>query len=421
MPRRAALRLLGAVTGDGMLLSDARVAGLLAPLPPEARARALRLASATLRHLDRLDAWIAPRLRRAPPPPVRDALRLAALEIAMGEAAHGAVNAAVTLLGEGSRTAGYKGLANAVLRALAVEGPAGWAALPPARLPAWLREPLVAAWGEEVVCAMERVHEAPPPLDLTARDDPAGLAERLGGRLLPTGSVRLAAGGALTALPGWHEGAFWVQDAAAALPARMLAPRRGERVLDLCAAPGGKTLQLAAAGAEVAALDLSPARLALLRDNLARTGLQARVIEADALEFREGGWDAVLLDAPCSATGTLRRHPDLPHARDGAEIPGLIEAQARLLDHAADLVRPGGRLVFATCSLLPAEGEEQVRALLARRGDLRVEPVLPGGADPSWQTAEGGLRTRPDHWAAEGGLDGFYMVRLCRSGGRDAT
>jgi 16S rRNA (cytosine967-C5)-methyltransferase len=202
-----------------------------------------------------------------------------------------------------------------------------------------------------------------------------------------------------------------VQDAAAALPARVLAPQPGEKVLDLCAAPGGKTLQLAAMGAEVTALDLSAPRLERLRDNLARTGLKARVVQSDALEFAEGGWDAILLDAPCSATGTIRRHPDLPVARDGSEMPGLLDLQARLLDHALGLLRPGGRLVFATCSLLPEEGEEQAAAALERHPGLAVERPEAEGIEDGWRTALG-LRTRPDHWGDIGGLDGFFVARL---------
>jgi len=417
--RRAAWRLLDAVTDEGMLLADARASAILAGLPPESRARASRLAASTLRELSRADAWLAPRLRKAPPLSVRNVLRLAAHELGEGEAAHGVVNAAVALLAEGRGTQGHRGLANAVLRRLAEEGPAGWAALPPTRLPDWLRGRLTAAWGEDVTLAIEAAQAAGAPLDLSSKGDPEALALRVGGTLLPTGTVRLPAGVQVTALPGWHEGAFWVQDAAAALAVQLLDPQRGERVLDLCAAPGGKTMQIAARGANMTALDASAPRLALLRDNLARTGLAAKVIERDALEFAEKGWDAVLLDAPCSATGTIRRHPDLPQARDGSEIEGLVALQDRLLDHALRLVRPGGRLVFATCSLLPEEGEERLAALLARHPGLVVEPPAFPGLDPAW-VSEGALRIRPDlhpaTWPAPpsgpGGLDGFFMARL---------
>lgn len=415
-PRRAALRLIDAVTGEGMLLSDARASAIVAGLPPEGRARAQRLAAETLRAIDRADAWMAPRLRRPPPAAVRNALRLGAVELGSGEAPHGVVNAIVTLVGEGKRTAGLVGLANAVLRHLAREGQAAWDLLPPSRLPDWLRARLVTAWGEEGTLAIEAAHRAAAPLDLTARGDPSRLALAVGGEVLPTGSVRLQSdvpGQQVTALPGYQEGEFWVQDAGAALAVPLLAPLKGERILDLCAAPGGKTLQIASAGAQVTALDQSAPRLERLRDNLARTSLVARVVAGDALDFRESGWDGILLDAPCSATGTIRRHPDLPHARDGQEIEGLVALQARLIDHALGLLRPGGRLVFATCSLLPEEGEEQVAAALGRHEGVALDPPEVPGVPVEWR-AGGGLRLLPPHWADRGGIDGFFMARLRR-------
>ena len=230
---------------------------------------------------------------------------------------------------------------------------------------------------------------------------------------LPTGSLRLAAPGQVSALPGFAEGGWWVQDAAAALPAQILAPVAGESILDMCVAPGGKTLQLAAAGARVTALDISEPRMKRVRDNLARTGLSAEIVVGDALTY-QGRHDAILLDAPCSATGTIRRHPDLPHAKDGAEFAGLIAAQAEMLAHAWSLLRPGGRMVFCTCSLLPYEGEAQIDAALAAFPDMVVDPAalnLPG-IDPGWIGSEGGLRLRPDYWPELGGMDGFYIALL---------
>ena len=405
-PRRAALALVARVTQDHALLSDPACAAILAPLAPEDRARAQRLAAETLRHLARLDTWLKPRLSRLPPPQVQDALRLGALEIAQGAAPHGVVNDIVSLLAESKKTHAFKGLANAVLRRLGEEGPAAFAALPPTPLPQWLRKPLLAAWGKPTVNAIEAVQTLPAPLDITTRAD----NDIPGATRLPTGSLRLPPGTQVTALPGYADGAFWVQDAAAALPARLLTPQPGERILDLCAAPGGKTMQLAAAGADVTALDISEPRAARIAENLARTNLAARIVIADALAFAETGWDAILLDAPCSATGTIRRHPDLPHARDGQEIPGLVKLQSRLIDHALTLLKPGGRLMFCTCSLLPAEGEEQARAALARHPGLTAMPVA--SPDPRWTSPEGGLRLRPDHWAEIGGIDGFYMILL---------
>lgn len=401
--RAAAVEILGGVLGEGRMLSDFS-GGDLAPAD---RARALRLAETVLRHLEPADRLLEKHLRKSPPLTVRNVLRLAVVERAMGAPAHGVVNAAVEIVRRGKRTTHLAGLVNAVLRALPEAGL--FDAVPPQRLPRWLRQPLVHAYGREVVSAIEAVQSGEPPLDLTLRPGfPAP-----DGEVLPTGSLRLAQGGQVSALPGYAEGGWWVQDAAAALPARMLDARPGERVLDLCAAPGGKTLQLAAAGAEVTALDVSNPRMARVEANLARTGLAARVVVADALEWTpDAPFEAILLDAPCSATGTIRRHPDLPFVKDGSELAGLVALQAQLLDRALDWLKPGGRLVFATCSLLPEEGEGQLAGALARHPGLVVERVDMPGVEPQWWTEGGGLRLRPDYWAESGGMDGFFAVRL---------
>ncbi|MCX7302657.1 MAG: methyltransferase domain-containing protein [Rhodobacterales bacterium] len=411
-PRRAALHLLDHVIGEGRLLPELIGQGALDRLDPADRARALRLAMETLRGINRADRWLKPWLQKSPPLAVRNILRLGAVEIGQGAAAHGVVNDLVSIVGAGKRTANFKGLVNAVLRRAAKAGPAAWNALPVPLLPDWLRAPLVAAWGRNQVEAMEAAHFAGAPLDLTAKGDASALAESLGGTLLPTGSVRLNDAGQVSQLPGFDAGDFWVQDAAAALPVRVLAPQAGETVLDLCAAPGGKTLQLAAAGAHATALDLSESRLRRVTENLARTGLSAEVVAADALTWAQGPYDAVLLDAPCSATGTIRRHPDLPYAKDGSEFAALIDQQTRLFDHALTLVKPGGRLVFCTCSLLPDEGEVRVEEVLARHPGLTVERPRAPGLDPTWITPEGGLRLRPDYWPDLGGIDGFYIAML---------
>lgn len=412
--RRGALRLLAGVR-EGLSLDDQVGLGALDRLEPAARARAQRLAAATLRHAGRAEAVLSPLLARRPRPEVADILRLATTEmLALGEAPHGAVNAAVAV----ARASGQKGVAaagmvNAVLRR-ASEARATWDAAGPQRLPDWLRGPVAAAWGEDATRAIEAAHEASAALDLTAKT-----GREAPGDMLPTGSFRLPAGQQVSALPGFAEGDWWVQDAAAALPARLLDPRPGERIADLCAAPGGKTLQLAAAGAEVTAVDLSASRLGRVAENLARCGLTAQLVAADATEWRdEGGFDAILLDAPCSATGTIRRHPELPLIRDGSALPALTALQARLFDHALTLLRPGGRLVFSTCSLLPEEGEAQLAAALSRHSGLVVEaPDLPGIA-PEWITRDGALRLRPDFWPGRGGMDGFFMVRLRWNGPR---
>ena len=409
--RHSAIWMLGQVIGERRLVAECLAAGGLERLTPPDRARAQRLALETLRGLERADRLLARHLRKPPPLQVRNALRLGTVELAAGAAAHGVVNAMVEIVSADRRHARLSGLVNAVLRKIADEAPAAWPNLRLPRLPRWLRQPLVAAWGAPAVAAMEAAHFAGAPLDLTPR--PGAGADLPGATLLPTGSLRLANPGQISTLPGYAEGLWWVQDAAAAIPAKVLAPQPGERILDLCAAPGGKTLQLAAAGAEVVALDISEARLGRLRENLARTGLAAGIVAGDALDHR-GQYDAVLLDAPCSATGTIRRHPDLPHAKDGSEFAGLIELQSQLLAHAWTLVKPGGRLVYCTCSLLPDEGEVQVETALAAHPDMTVDRAaldLPG-IDPAWIAPEGGLRLRPDYWPDLGGMDGFYVACL---------
>ena len=413
-PRRAALHLLDQITGEGRLMAELVAGGALQHLVGEDRARAQRLATQTLRGLDRADRMLKPFLTKAPPLTIRNILRLGTVEIAQGAAAHGVVNDMVQIAGLGKRTATLKGLVNAVLRKVAAAGPGAWAALPAPALPNWLRGPLVDAWGRKAVVAMEAAHFAGAALDLTARQDPNAVAALLGGQVLPTGSVRLSDAGQVSLLPGYADGLWWVQDAAAALPVRILAPQPGETVLDLCAAPGGKTMQLAALGAQVTALDLSAPRMARVAENLARTGLAATVVIGDALSFDAGRFDAVLLDAPCSATGTIRRHPDLPYAKDGSDFAGLIAQQTAMIDQALTLLKPGGRLVFCTCSLLPDEGEVQAEAALARHPGLTVNRAaldLPG-IDPAWITPEGGLRLRPDYWPERGGMDGFYIICL---------
>ena len=415
-PRRAAFALLQAVLLEDRLLSDLGDHPSLTVLDGPGRARARRLAVETLRQLGRADALLKPHLKKAPPPVVRVLLQQGTVELGLGGDAHGVVSELVGLADTGRRTRPFKGLVNAVLRKMAEEAPARWHTLAPPTLPKWIRRPLVAAWGQPVVQRIESVQSKAPPVDLTVKSDAAGWAERLGGTLLPTGSVRLEEPGQISAREGYETGDWWVQDAAAALPARWLDAQPGERVLDLCAAPGGKTMQLAATGAEVTALDLSEARMGRVAENLKRTRLTARLVTGDALGFDEGGWDAILLDAPCSATGTMRRHPDLPLARDGAEIGGLIALQSRMIDHALGLLAPGGRLMFCTCSLLPDEGEAQIDAALERHEGLTVDPGAAAleGVPAEWISSEGGIRTRPDLMARAGGIDGFYMALLRR-------
>lgn len=407
--RAASLAILSAIMEEGQTMAVvlANKNGALKGVGPQDRARAQRLALQVIRLLEPIDRLLEPHLRKAPPLAVMNILRLAVTELHEGTAAHGVVNAAVELARKGKKTTHMAGLINAVLRKV----PAGAPLAGPAQMmPRWLRQPLVHAFGREVVSAIEAVQAKAPPLDITPRG--AVLPE---GTLLPTGSIRLAEPGQVSTLPGFETGDWWVQDAAAALAARLLAAQPGEKILDLCAAPGGKTLQLAAAGAHVTALDISAPRMERLRENLNRTRLQAKLVVADALHWQpEQLFDAVLLDAPCSATGTIRRHPELPFLKDGSELAELTALQAALLDRALMFLKPGGRLVFCTCSLLPEEGEAQLSAALARHPGLTVQrPELPG-VDPAWITPEGGLRLRPDYWAEIGGMDGFFMASLRR-------
>ncbi|RNF35346.1 RsmB/NOP family class I SAM-dependent RNA methyltransferase [Paracoccus methylarcula] len=407
LARKGALRLLAGVR-EGLSLSDQGTS--LKSMSPADQARAGRLAAEVLRHQSRADAVIASYVSRKPTPQVADVLRLATVEmLELGGAAHGVVDAAVTLTrGLGKRGQAAAGMVNAVLRKISRHE--DWADLPPQRMPDWLRLPVAEAYGEDTTRAIEAAHQAGAPLDLTVKPD-APLIE--GATELPTGSLRISGHVQVSALPGYTEGAWWVQDAAAALPVCLLDPQPGERIADICAAPGGKTLQLATSGAQVTAVDISAPRLKRVAENLKRCRLSADLITADALEWQaDTAPDAILLDAPCSATGTIRRHPDLPFLRDGSGIPDLVALQSRLLDHALAQLPPGGRLVYAVCSLLPEEGEAQIRAALTRHPGLVARPPALPGIDPAWITPEGGLRLRPDYWPDLGGMDGFYMARL---------
>ena len=410
--RQAAIRALDWVLRERRMLAhlpaDTR-------LSPGDAARAARLASLVLRNLDPLDACLAPYLDRKPPLPALLILRLATAELLIaGEDPHGVVDSAVTLAKRGKKTARMGGMVNAVLRKTAAEGPERFAAAPPQRLPGWIGGPVKKRWGAEVLRAIEAAHVALPPIDVTVK--PGASLDIPEATPLPTGSLRLPPGTQVSTLPGYADGALWVQDAAAALPVRLLGEVTGKRVLDLCAAPGGKTMQLAALGAEVTALDLSKARMKRLRENLARTRLKADLVTADALEHQAEPYDAILLDAPCTASGTIRRHPDLPHVKRWTEVEPLTRLQMRLIDHALGLLKPGGTLVYCTCSLLPVEGEFQVTAALKRHEGLRViaPDAAQRGGDASWHSAEGGLRLRPDLWPEFGGIDGFYMAALTR-------
>ena len=429
--RRAAAALLHAVLDRGRPLDEvlddpANPAGL--PPPGRDRAFARLLAATTLRRLGQLDAVVDAFVTRPIPASavgVRHILRLGLVQLLfLGTPAHAAVATAVSLADRPAFSR-YKGLVNAVLRRAGREAAALLDGQDAARLntPDWLWTAWAAAYGEPEAHAIAEVHLNEPPIDLTVRDDPEVWAERLRTQdleaaILPMGSLRCAAGGgAVSHWPGYQDGAWWVQDAAAALPARLLGNVAGQRVADLCAAPGGKTAQLAASGARVTAVDRSPARLKRLEGNLMRLGLAVELVAADAQAWTpEQPFDAVLLDPPCTATGTIRRHPDIARLKRAEDVAPMAALQARLLARAVELVRPGGMLVWCTCSLQPEEGERQIARLLDSGAPVRREPIGAHevGGLGELVTADGDLRTLPSHGRSFGGLDGFHVARLRR-------
>ena len=426
--RRVAADLVDGVIRRRRPLDDLLDAGDFAALDERDRALARALAATVLRRLGSLRHLIGRYLKRGLPkeaPRVETALLIGAAQILLLDVPdHAAVDLAVRLVQADRRSARYAALVNAVLRGVTRDGAATLAGLDAVTLdtPAWLLERWSAAYGAATARAIAAANAREAALDLTVKSDAAGWAQKLDGRVLPTGSVRLVAHGPVTALPGFADGAWWVQDAAAALPARLLGEVRGRRIADLCAAPGGKTAQLAAAGAAVTAVDRAPARLERLAQNLARLALSAELVCADVATWTpERKFDAVLLDAPCSSTGTIRRHPDVPWLKTPADVAALAGLQGRLIERAAALVRPGGTLVYCTCSLEPEENESIVAALLARDASLRRAPVVAvevrglsefiGGC--------GDLRTLPCHLpdadSRFSGLDGFYAARLAKA------
>ena len=408
--RDAAFRLISAVLDRQRPLEEALDS--LPGIEARDRAAAHRLAASVLRRLGTLDAVLEPFLRKSPPEPVRHILRLGAASLLFLETPpHAAVGTAVSLVhAQGLKP--FAGLVNAVLRRVAAAGPAVLAELDSPRLdtPPWLW----ASWGEAArVIAI--AHQSPAALDITLRP---GVPVPDGGVRLPTGSIRFPAGSRVTELPGFEEGAFWVQDVGAALPAALLDVQPGEQVADLCAAPGGKTAQLAMTGAQVVAVDRDPARLSRLRDNMRRLRLSIESVEADAAAWNPPHlFDAILLDAPCSATGTIRRHPDVLHLKRQRDLTALAAAQDRLLEAAVGMLRPGGRLIYAVCSLQPPEGPARIETILTR-GLVRLEPFSAAelAEIPEARTPVGYLRTHPGLWPTLGGMDGFFACRLVRTG-----
>ncbi len=398
----------------------------LATLPDRDRALMRRLVATILRRLGTLRHLLGDLMAKGFPadaPRTESILLIGAAQILWLDVPdHAAVDLSVRLAQADRRAARYAGLVNAVLRRVAQNRTALLADTTHRDTPDWLLKRWTKAYGKETAQAIAEANGHEPALDVTVKQDPEKWADHLHGRVVATGTVRTIAHGAIALLPGFNEGAWWVQDAAASIPARLLGDVNGLDVLDLCAAPGGKTAQLANAGARVVALDRSAARLTRLTENLNRLSLQAETIAADALEWRPEGklFDAILLDAPCSSTGTIRRHPDVPWLKAEADLAQLMSLQQRLLDHAVTLLKPGATMVYCVCSLEPEEGAAQIDALLARNTTVARKPIAAaevfGRAE--FVTPDGDLRTLPQYlpdpepqW---GGLDGFFAARLTR-------
>lgn len=387
----------------------------LKDLPPSARARAQTLALSTLRNLEPIDVVLDQFLNKSPPIKVRNALRIAACEMLVdGIAPHAAVDAAVRLVRNTKKLQHLSGLTNAVARRVADQGPDIWADMDPQSLPEWIGKPVEAAFGMQAVKTIETAHAKGAPLDLTPKD-PAqtdSLVKTLDAELLPTGSIRLQKPGQVSAMAGFENGDWWVQDAAAAMPVRLLGVVKNLNALDLCAAPGGKTMQLAAGGAHVTAVDISRDRLSRVSENLERTKLSADIVAADIVRWSpDKTYDAILLDAPCSATGTIRRHPDLPFGKSG-DMAILLKLQQKLLTRAFKWLKPGGKMVYCTCSILPSEGEDQISKFLRNNANAKQLPATSALPDlpAEWVANDGGLRLRPDFWSDRGGMDGFYAT-----------
>jgi 16S rRNA (cytosine967-C5)-methyltransferase len=405
------------------LLSGKNAHPGLPALADRDRALTRRLAATVLRRLGTLRHLVGRFLEKGFPsdaPRAETILLLGAAQILWLEVPdHAAVDLSVRLAQADRRAGRYAGLVNAVLRRVAQNGAA------PADdvsrdTPEWLLKRWSKTYGADTARAIAAANGHEPALDLTAKRDAESWAERLRGRVLPTGTVRTLAHGAISLLPGFSEGAWWVQDAAAALPVHLFGDVRGMTIAELCAAPGGKTAQLAFAGARVTAVDRSPARIKRLRENLTRLSLSAESVAADALEWEAEPFDAVLLDAPCSSTGTIRRHPDVPWLKSEVDLSVLTSLQQRLLDRAVELLKPGATFIYCVCSLEPEEGESQIKALLARDTRIDRNPITERDVFglKDFVTPDGDLRTLPLHlpdpdprW---GGLDGFYAARLTR-------
>lgn len=378
------------------------------------------IAATTFRRMGQIDAALKPFVRQRPTKLVYAALQTAAAQILyLGTPAHAAVGETVAMLKSRGSSKGFANMANAVLRNIVEKGPSLAGAQPPkVNIPGWIRGEWERAYGRQSGRKMSAQLMKDPVLDISVKSEAPAWAAKLGGEVIGELSVRLGKIGDVTSLEGFDAGEWWAQDVAASLPVQILGDVKGLRVLDMCAAPGGKTLQLAAKGAQVTALDKSEGRLERVKENLQRTQLSAEIICADVLEWAPKGdlYDIVLLDAPCSATGTFRRHPDVLYNRSPKDVANLVRLQDKLLAQAAQFVRPGGTLLYCTCSLMPKEGQPRVDMFLQSVPDFRLIPTLdvPGLALPQDAFSEGSLRSLPYYLEDKGGMDGFFIARLGR-------
>lgn len=426
--RLTAVAVLADIVANGRALDDAFQAAAhhqrIPPLDERDTALARSIVVVSLRRLGTIRRLLARFLDRGWPRKSGQLewilIATAAQVLFLDVPDHAAVNSAVQAVRLDPASQPYAALANAVARNLTRSREDFESDDPFIDTPVWLSNRWRRTYGDDVAARIALAHRLEAPLDLTPKEGAAELAAQMDGDVLDTGSVRLRSHRSVTELPGYAEGSWWVQDAAAALPARLLHVEPGERVADLCAAPGGKTAQLAAAGARVVAVDRSAERLKRFSANMERLRLEVETEVADATTFQSAPFDAILLDAPCSATGTMRRHPDVGWTKRASDLPVLTALQARMLDRAALLLRPGGRLVYCVCSLEPEEGEAQIAGLLRRNPDLVRSPIDAGeiGGLEASLTAAGELRTLPFHLARRDpaivGLDGFFAARLIR-------
>ena len=433
--RKGAAEVLAAVLRDNEALDDAFAAsiaeGPLTAAPARDRALARLIIATSLRRLPEIEAALAGLLSKPLGPKtglVREILITGAAQMVfLGIAPHAVVNVATALASADRHGRHYKGLVNGVLRNLARAGlsPLVGEAAVRTNFPPWLLTSWSEAYGETAALAAAAYLFDDPPLDLTVKSDPEGWAARLGGAVMGNGTVRIAKPGRIEALAGFEAGEWWVQDAAASMPARLTGAAPGRTIIDLCAAPGGKTAQLAATGAQVIAVDRDGARAERLGGNLARLGLGAEIVVADATAWKPPApADAVLLDAPCSATGIFRRHPDILTRRQPGQVAKLTQIQSRLIDASLDMLAPGGCLIYCTCSLEKAEGEDQIVNALSRHPALRIAAIAPEEV-PGFEAAltpEGLLRILPHQLSSarnettgpdiKGGSDGFFVARL---------